>query len=128
MSTCFRAFRIWCEGERCRVSVARCPSMSSVDGRNCAMGDVEKHGEVRRVVDGGARAWLVMLGSFFCNGILFGVINSYGVLYTSIHQDLVDAGDTSASSKAGEVSNNCLSLLNTCFIHYHYLITVLFRE
>lgn len=65
--------------------------------------------------DGGTRAWLVMLGSFFCNGILFGVINSYGVLYTEILSNLLKAGVTEASSKAGEhnsyhISSACVSL------------------
>lgn len=55
--------------------------------------------------DGGTRAWLVMLGSFFCNGILFGVINSYGVLYNDFNKALVADGVTHASGKAGK----CLS-------------------
>lgn len=55
--------------------------------------------------DGGTRAWLVMLGSFFCNGILFGVINSYGVLYTEILSNLLKAGVTEASSKAALVGS-----------------------
>ncbi|XP_019764703.2 monocarboxylate transporter 10 isoform X1 [Dendroctonus ponderosae] len=50
--------------------------------------------------DGGTRAWLVMLGSFFCNGILFGVINSYGVLYNDFNKALVADGVTHASGKA----------------------------
>lgn len=52
--------------------------------------------------DGGTRAWLVMIGAFFCNGILFGVINSYGVLYTEILEGLKQANISEASSKAGK--------------------------
>jgi hypothetical protein len=55
--------------------------------------------------DGGARAWLVMVGSFFCNGILFGVINSYSVLYTEFHKILEDKGSTNPSGEAGENRN-----------------------
>ncbi|XP_066138160.1 monocarboxylate transporter 10 [Euwallacea fornicatus] len=50
--------------------------------------------------DGGTRAWLVMLGSFFCNGILFGVINSYGVMYNEYHDDLNAQGISDAAAKA----------------------------
>lgn len=58
--------------------------------------------EVKKAPDGGTRAWLVLVGSFFCNGILFGVINSYGVLYTEIQDKLTLERVTEASSKAGE--------------------------
>lgn len=52
--------------------------------------------------DGGSRAWLVMVGSFFCNGIIFGVINSFSVLYTEFHGNLERRNVSDASSKAGE--------------------------
>lgn len=52
--------------------------------------------------DGGTRSWLVMLGSFFCNGILFGVINSYSILYNSFHDNLERQNVTDATSKAGQ--------------------------
>lgn len=52
--------------------------------------------------DGGARSWLVMLGSFFCNGILFGVINSYSILYKSFHDNLEQQNVPDATSKAGK--------------------------
>lgn len=58
-----------------------------------------------RPPDGGSRAWLVMVGSFFCNGILFGVINSYGVLQTEFAENLKAKNDTGASSKAGELGD-----------------------
>lgn len=50
--------------------------------------------------DGGSRAWLVMVGSFLCNGILFGVINSYSVLYREFYGNLVAKNVSDASSKA----------------------------
>lgn len=52
--------------------------------------------------DGGSRAWLVMVGSFFCNGIIFGVINSYGVIFKELYEDLKMKNVSDASSKAGE--------------------------
>lgn len=55
--------------------------------------------------DGGTRSWLVMLGSFFCNGCVFGLINSYSVIYTEIRQNLQAMNDTDASSKAALVGS-----------------------
>lgn len=52
--------------------------------------------------DGGARAWLVMISAFLCNSILFGVINTYGVIYLNLQEKLTARGDLEASSKAGK--------------------------
>lgn len=52
--------------------------------------------------DGGTRAWLVMVASFFCNGILFGVINSYGVIYEELYANLQMQNVSNAAGKAGE--------------------------
>ena len=51
--------------------------------------------------DGGCRAWIVLISAFLCNGILFGVINSYSVIYMSLQKQLDVKGDKEASSKAG---------------------------
>lgn len=50
--------------------------------------------------DGGTRAYLVMFCAFMCNGILFGIINSYSVIYLSLQTQLEASGDPAASSKA----------------------------
>ena len=34
--------------------------------------------------DGGFLAWIIVLGSFLANGIIFGVINCFGVMFESI--------------------------------------------
>lgn len=52
--------------------------------------------------DGGTRAWLVMIASFFCNGVLFGVINTYSVIYVELQKKLEEQGVLDASSKAGK--------------------------
>lgn len=52
--------------------------------------------------DGGARAWFVVLSSFLCNGILFGVINTYGIIYLTLQEKMTAHGDSGASSKAGK--------------------------
>lgn len=50
--------------------------------------------------DGGFRGYLVMFCAFMCNGILFGIINSYSVVYLSLQRQLEKSGDPLASSKA----------------------------
>lgn len=55
--------------------------------------------------DGGARAWCVMVSAFFCNSILFGIINTCGTIYLTLQEDLAQNGDKEASSKAGTYFN-----------------------
>lgn len=58
--------------------------------------------------DGGTRAWLVMIASFLCNGILFGVINTYSVIYVDLQKKLEDNGVAEASSKACKYKDKSL--------------------
>ncbi|XP_060525192.1 monocarboxylate transporter 10 isoform X2 [Cylas formicarius] len=51
-------------------------------------------------MDEGARAWLVMVASFLCHGILFGVINSYGVFYSEFYARLESQNVSNPSGKA----------------------------
>lgn len=53
--------------------------------------------------DGGAQAWLVMFSSFLCNGIIFGTINSYGVLFVYLKDRFKDNED--AATKASLVGS-----------------------
>ncbi|BFF92813.1 monocarboxylate transporter 10 [Drosophila madeirensis] len=55
--------------------------------------------------DGGARAWLVMVSAFLCNGIIFGFINTYGVLHSLLSDRLTALGDPEAFSKAALVGS-----------------------
>ncbi|XP_044006669.1 monocarboxylate transporter 10 isoform X2 [Aphidius gifuensis] len=55
--------------------------------------------------DGGVRAWSIMLGSFFINGILFGVINSYSLIYTELTKELIKINETEISWKASLVGS-----------------------
>lgn len=55
--------------------------------------------------DGGVRAWLVMLSAFVCNGVIFGIINTYGVIHSLLTDRLAEQGDTQASSKAALVGS-----------------------
>lgn len=62
-------------------------------------------GSHRPPADGGSRGWVIMLASFFCNGILFGVINSYGVLYSKFYDKLLSRNVTNASGKAALIGS-----------------------
>ena len=55
---------------------------------------------VHEVPDGGIRGYSVMICAFMCNGILFGIINTYSVIYLSLQRQLKESGDELASSKA----------------------------
>lgn len=52
--------------------------------------------------DGGLRAYTVVLGSFLTNGLIFGVINSYSVIYTVLQKRLEDENVPNSESRAGE--------------------------
>lgn len=51
--------------------------------------------------DGGLRAWMIMIGSFMINGVLFSIINTYSLIYPELQKRLTEAGETEVSSKAG---------------------------
>lgn len=61
--------------------------------------------------DGGLRAWMIMIGSFVINGVLFSVINTYSLIYLELQKSLLESGETAASSKAGEFDNFSLLIL-----------------
>lgn len=63
-----------------------------------------------QTADGGFHGYLVMICAFMCNGILFGIINSYSVVYLSLQRQLEKSGDPLASSKA------CKSIFLMVFI------------
>ncbi|KAI5646040.1 major facilitator superfamily domain-containing protein [Phthorimaea operculella] len=56
--------------------------------------------EVPAVADGGAKAYVVALASFLVNGLLFGIINSYSVIYTVLLNRLQLKGIEGAEVKA----------------------------
>ena len=58
--------------------------------------------------DGGVRAWMVLAASFLCNGLLFGIINTYGVIYVYLLKDLEQAKVSDAASKASLVGSLCI--------------------
>jgi MFS transporter, MCT family, solute carrier family 16 (monocarboxylic acid transporters), member 10 len=52
--------------------------------------------------DGGLHGWLVVVASFCVNGLVFGLINSYSLIFAELQKQLKAEGDPDASSKAGE--------------------------
>lgn len=90
--------------------------------KNCSNGDVnglnsinQKNGSTNKIIyefstnetpsqnevpDGGARAWCVMISAFFCNSIIFGIINTCGSVYVKLYDHLTELGDAEAASKA----------------------------
>ena len=52
--------------------------------------------------DGGCWAWLVLFGCFLVNGIIFGIINTFGILFVQLKADMDKAGVEDAASKCGE--------------------------
>ncbi|XP_017764486.1 PREDICTED: monocarboxylate transporter 10 [Eufriesea mexicana] len=64
--------------------------------------------------DGGLRAWMILIGSFVINGILFSVINTYSLIYLELQKRLLESGETAASSKAALVGS--LTIGTTFFL------------
>lgn len=61
--------------------------------------DIPPHVLAFQPPDGGIRAWSVMTASLLCNGIIFGIINSSGLIYERIHNELKAKGDETAALK-----------------------------
>lgn len=51
--------------------------------------------------DGGFWAWLVLVGCFLVNGIIFGIINTFGILFVQLKKDMDAAGVEDAATKCG---------------------------
>ncbi|XP_022828027.1 monocarboxylate transporter 10 [Spodoptera litura] len=64
--------------------------------------------------DGGVRAYSVMVASFLTNGLFFGVINSYSVIYTVLEKHLKDEGISNSESRAALVG--ALTMGTTFFL------------
>ncbi|CAK1555135.1 unnamed protein product [Leptosia nina] len=60
--------------------------------------------------DGGFRAYSVAFGSFIINGLIFGVLNFYSVIYTVLKNQLLDQNVENAESKAALVGSLAMSM------------------
>ncbi|XP_023934138.2 monocarboxylate transporter 10 [Bicyclus anynana] len=57
----------------------------------------------REPPDGGFRAYMIILASFLTNGLVFGIINSYSVIYNVLQKKLIDEKVSNAESRAALV-------------------------
>lgn len=82
------------------------PPLLTVENASGALESYEVPAHVLAFVppDGGMRAWAVMMASFLCNGIIFGIINTSGITYEKISTKLKDSGDPNAAFKGCECS------------------------
>ncbi|XP_015597633.1 monocarboxylate transporter 10 isoform X2 [Cephus cinctus] len=87
-------------------------SKAEVDRKDLEIGSDDREGS--EPPDGGVRAWMIMVGSFVINGVLFSVINTYSLIYIELRQRLIDAGETEASFKAALVGS--LTIGTTFFL------------
>ena len=62
--------------------------------------------------DGGFWAWLVLVSCFLVNGIIFGIINTFGILFVQLKIDLDEAGVEDAATKCGNVTTLLLSYIS----------------
>lgn len=94
------------------VSIAKSNRTDKDEDDRASMNASRKDADDRNVIvppDGGLRAWMVMIGSFIINGVLFSVINTYSSIYLELQRRLLESGETGASSKAGKFFD-CSSL------------------
>lgn len=85
----------------------------------------QKYGEPP---DRGARAILVMISAFFCNSILFGIINTWGTIYITLQDQLESHGDKEASSKACTFHNNLFYQYYQCFVSNNVIHSIVISE
>ena len=71
--------------------------------------------------DGGWKAWLVMVCSFIVNGVIFGTINTFGIIFVKLKENLDDSGEEEAALKSSLVG----SLAIGCTFFFSFLAGVL---
>ena len=89
-------------------SKARTPLMENDDSSTASVSD-KNSDKVSRTSednenqppDGGFWAWLVLLSCFLVNGIIFGIINTFGILFVQLKKDMDEAGVEDAATKCG---------------------------
>lgn len=84
------------------------------DGSFCENESMATANQAYGPPDGGLRAWMIMIGSFTINGILFSIINTYSLIYLELQKRLTDVGESEVSSKAALVGS--LTIGTTFFL------------
>ena len=54
--------------------------------------------------DGGAQAWLVVICCFIINGVFYGIVDSYGVLYVDLKEHFKDIPNAATQVSLGKSS------------------------
>ena len=62
------------------------------------------------------QAWLVMSACFLVNGIIFGIINTFGILFVELKKEMVKNGVEDASAKCSLVGS--LTIGTTFFLSF----------
>lgn len=68
--------------------------------------DIKKSDPIFVPPDGGCQAWLVMICSFLTNGVIFGIINSFGVIFVYLKDRFGD--DSDAATKASLIGSSAI--------------------
>ena len=76
-------------------------SSTSVSDKNSDKLSRTSEGDDNQPPDGGLWAWLVLLSCFLVNGIIFGIINTFGILFVQLKKDMDKAGVEDAATKCG---------------------------
>ncbi|CAL4133681.1 unnamed protein product, partial [Meganyctiphanes norvegica] len=95
-------------------NVSIMPSLDTPLSTQTNNSDIPAHKLPFQPPDGGIRAWSVCIASLLCNGIIFGTINSSGLIYERIHNELKEKGDETAALKGSLVIS--LAIGSTFFL------------
>ena len=75
-----------------------------------------------------------MASCFLANGIVFGIINTFGILFVKLKKDMEDAGVEDAATKCGDYDWNRMCYPYTNFLlnssgwipyYWHHILLVL---
>ncbi|XP_065216904.1 monocarboxylate transporter 10-like [Planococcus citri] len=61
--------------------------------------------EEKQPPDGGTRAYIVLFASFLCNGLIFGIVNSYSIIYNEIYKNYTENKMDNAAAKASLIGS-----------------------
>eukprot|EP00092_Neocalanus_flemingeri_P006507 GFUD01007014.1.p1 GENE.GFUD01007014.1~~GFUD01007014.1.p1 ORF type:complete len:481 (+),score=96.44 GFUD01007014.1:263-1705(+) len=87
----------------------------SENGCKCEKQETKKEAEIVPP-DGGFWAWVVMGSCFLVNGIIFGIINTFGILFVQLKKDMEEAGVEDAATKCALVGS--LTIGTTFFLSF----------
>ena len=71
--------------------------------------------------DGGWKAWLVVVCAFIVNGVVFSILNTFGIVFVKLKENLEEAGVEDAAFKCSLVG----SLAIGCTFFFSFLAGVL---